>query len=306
MRLFHTPVLLATVAAVTLAGCSGFSPGVRESNTNHLALPVFMIPRDVAAGPFTLKGYERVHQKGEVADLYIEGSDFVTVDGTISELNPTPKRPVGLELAAMDPNANVIWLARPCQYRKSMVGEASCPTKYLTTHMFAPEVLTAYNTALSDIKARYQLTGFNLVGFGSGGGLAAILAGQRDDVKTLRTVAGLLDTQTYAATHGLPGFEASFNPIDSVPNLVNKPQHHYIAQFDGVVPNTVYHSFAQAFGDDRCLGYTFIQDVDHTYAWQDNWAALVKEPLTCLGPNPTEAERTQRQRTVAPQIGPKK
>ena len=296
----------ALIALLSVSACTTISPGVRENNANRLAFPVFMIPRDVAAGPFTLKAFERVHNKGAVADLYIEGSGNVMVDDTNFEADPTPKRPVGMQLAAMDPNANVIYLARPCQYRKQMAGAKECPTKYLTTDMFAPDVIDAYDKAIDEIKARYEIDAFNIVGFGSGGGLAAILAGKRDDIKTLRTVAGLLDTQTYATAHQLTGYEGSFNPIDSVPALMNKPQHHYIAQFDAVIPNTIYHSYAQAFGDDRCLGYTFIQDVDHTYDWAENWAAFVKEPVTCNGPDPLEGERDARKRTYAPMIGPKK
>lgn len=296
----------ALLAALTLSACTGISPGLRENNANRLAFPVFMIPRDVPAGPFTLKGYERAHERGGMADLYIEGSDNVMVDGTRFEVDPTPKAPIGLQLAAMDPAKNVIYLARPCQYRLGMKGAEECPVKYLTTDMFSPDVISAYNAALDEIKARYKLTGFNIVGFGSGGGLATILAGQRADIKTLRTVAGLLDTQTYSLAHNLTGYDQSFNPIDSVPNLINKPQHHYIAQFDQVIPNAVYHSYAQAFANDRCIGYTFIQNVDHNYDWSENWAAFVKDPVTCIGPNPDDAEREARKRVYAPQIGPKK
>jgi hypothetical protein len=297
------PVLMLAL----LTSCSGISPGVRETNANRLALPVFMIPRTVTAEPFKLKAYERVHTKNTNAVVYIEDSGNVMVDGTRFEADPTPKYPVALSLASQDSSTNVIYLGRPCQYRMGMVdAKAECPSTYLTTHMFAPDVLQAYDTALNDLKARYQITGFNLVGAGSGGGLATILAAARKDVLTLRTVAGLLDTQTYARAHKLSGFDASYNPIDSVPDLMNMPQHHYVAQFDDVVPNAVYHSYAQAFGNDRCLGYTFVQNVDHTYDWSSNWTAFAKDPVTCAGPNPDDAERARRQAVYTPQMEPKK
>lgn len=289
------------IAVLSAAACS--TPGIRANNANRLAFPVFMIPRNLSAEGMTIKAFERVHKKGDVATIYIEGSGDVMVDRVRVSNDPTPKRPVGLELASNDTAQNVIWMARPCQYG---LGGKDCATDYLTTRMFAPEILSAYNAMLDEIKSRYQLTGFHLVGFGSGGGLAALMTAARHDVKSLRTVAGLLDTATYAKVHGLAGYELSLNPINVVPDLVNIPQHHYIAQYDQVIPNAVYHSYAQAFADDRCLGYTFVQDVDHTYDWAENWPAFSRDVVTCVGPNPDDVERASRARVYAPQIGPKK
>lgn len=301
-----TAVLLSTVA---VTACSSVSPGMRETNANRLAFPVFMIPRDVVAEPFKLKTYERVYKKGGIASIYLEGSGNPYVTPEQEDVDVTPKNPVGLQMASYDPSPNVIWMARPCQYRMNLVGakkDDACPTKYLTDAMFAPEVIAAYSAALDDLKARYKFTGFNLVGYDSGGGLAALLTSARNDVLTLRTAAGLLDTQTYARAHELPAMTASMNPIDATPQLAKIPQHHYIAQFDQVVPNAIYHSYAQAINDGRCIGYTFIQNVDHNYDWSENWAAFVKEPVTCMGPNPDDAERESRKKQYAPQIGPKK
>lgn len=304
MSFIPRSVVLSLLASAALAACA--TPGIRESNANRLALPVFMIPRTITADDFQIKVYERAHAKNDTAIVYIEGSGDVMVDKNRFASNPTPTRPVGLQLASYDSHKNVIWLARPCQYGTTVAGAKECPVDYLTTRMFAPEVLAAYNAALDEIKARYQLTGFHLVGFGSGGGLATLLAAARPDVQTLRTAAGLLDTATYAKAHNLTGYEQSLNPINSVPQLVDMPQRHYIAQFDEVVPNAVYHSYAQAFGDDRCLGYTFIQNVDHNYDWAENWPAFAREDVTCSRDNPTEIERAARKRVYEPDITAKK
>jgi hypothetical protein len=70
-----------------------------------------------------------------------------------------------------------------------------------------------------------------------------------------------VDTTVYTKNVGLEGYEASLNPVNSVPKLITMPQHHYLAQMDDVVPNLVYHSYAQAFGDNRCLQHTVAQNV---------------------------------------------
>lgn len=308
MRVSSLALTSLLVLGTAMTGCAA-TPGVRESNANRLAFPVFMIPRDVNAEMFKLKTFERVYEKGGVANVYFEGSGHPYVTPTLEDTDPTPKNPVGLQMASYDPAPNVIWMGRPCQYRMNLVNAKKgdeCPTKYLTDAMFAPEVIAAYDAALDDLKSRYGFTEFNLAGYDSGGGLAALIASARTDVLSLRTAAGLLDTQTYASAHGLPAMTASLNPIDATPHLANMPQHHYIAQFDAVVPNAVYHSYAQAINDERCMEYTFIQNVDHNYDWSEHWAAFVKEPVRCMKANPDDAERESRIRHYAPTIGPKK
>lgn len=53
-------------------------------------------------------------------------------------------------------------------------------------------VFTAYNEALDEIKKRYDITEFNLIGHDGGANIAAVLASTRKDVVSLRTVAGNL------------------------------------------------------------------------------------------------------------------
>lgn len=296
--------LLSALALMTLTACA--TPGIRENNANRLAMPVFMIPRTITADNFEIKAYERAHAKNAPAVIYLEGVGDATATRLPFKGDGTPSRPVALQLASRDSGQNVIWLAAQCQYGTTVAGAKECPVDYLGAKMFAPEVLAAYNAALDEIRARYQLTDLHLVGFGSGGGMAALLAAARPDVKSLRTAAGILDTATYATAHQLMGYEQSLNPINSVPQLLNMPQHHYLAQLDQVVPGAVYHSYAQAFGDDRCLSYTFIQNVDHQYDWAENWPAFARESVTCAGPNPSDVERAARMRVYEPEIGPKK
>lgn len=283
-KILTLAVLAAIATTATLAACT--TPGMRVSNANRLGLPTFMIPRTMTVDGYQLKAYERTHELGGVATIYIEGSGAVWKKGIRKTLNvtgdPTPENPVGMVLASNDPSKNVIYVGRTCQYGAKKIGADECPTDTLTTKMYAPDMVALYGHVLDDLKTRYRFTGFHLVGFESGGGLATILASERSDVLTLRTVAAILDTETFARAKGMTGFDTSLNPVSRVPDLINMPQHHYLAQFDDVVPNEIYHGYAQAFGDNRCLSYTLVPDVDHTYDWSDTWAGAVKQTVTCM------------------------
>ena len=48
--------------------------------------------------------------------VYIEGDGFAWATRSRPSFNPTPKRPMGLELALGHPGGNVAYLARPCQF----------------------------------------------------------------------------------------------------------------------------------------------------------------------------------------------
>ena len=272
-----------TLGLLSLSACT--TPGMRVSNANRLALPTFMYPRTITVDGYQIKTYERTHALGGVATVYIEGSGNVWGRGfDLANImdDPTPQNPVGMVLASNDTGKNVIYVARPCQYGMKKVGADTCPADTLTTRMYAPDMVALYNHVLDGLKSRYRFTKFQLVGYESGGGLATLLASERDDVLSLRTVAGILDTETFARAKGLTGFEVSVNPVTRVPKLIDVPQHHYLAQFDDLVPNEIYHSFAQAFGNNRCLSYTLVPEVDHTYDWAETWAGAAKLAVTCM------------------------
>jgi dienelactone hydrolase len=194
---------------------------------------------------------------------------------------------VAVRLAAQDGSANVIYLGRPCQFSKGLregkEGKA-CPEKYWTTHRFAPEIIAAYKAALDNIKAYHDVTGFHIVGYGGGGTIAALLAVERSDILTLRTVAGNLDPKTSAWTRNITEPTGSLNPINYASKLVNMPQRHFIGKLDQVIAPAVYNSYAQALGNSPCLSVTMVDQADHQLGWVEQWNKLKDLPAVCNKP----------------------
>jgi len=195
-------------------------------------------------------------------------------------LDPTPKNPVALKLAQLDDAGNVIYLARPCQYSKT-TDSSPCDPKYWTSHRFAPEVIGAMNTALDNIKQRHQITGFNLIGFSGGGNVVALLAKRRNDVLSLRTVAGNLDHTTYNSMHKVSQMPASLNAKGIAKNISHIPQIHFIGGQDKIVPKEVYESYKASSGDTNCVKSYVVDKATHIKGWESVWNWLLNQPVDC-------------------------
>ena len=279
-------LLLVTtgIAMLAAAGCAGSGSPMRKEVAQRIAAPSWMVERQIPAGPFSLTAYERMHTHNAPADIYIEGDGLSWMSKSRASLDPTPKNPVALHLSSRDKADNVAWLARPCQYSGLLDETKPCDNTYWTDKRYSEEVIAAYNTALDEIRARYDIEGFNLVGFSGGGTIAAILAGQRDDVLTLRTVAGNLDHRAHSAFHQVSFLEGSLNPSDYAAKLATIPQVHFIGGQDEVVPPAILHSYLQSVGQSNCVDYKFIQEAAHEEGWVDKWPELLQITPECTGP----------------------
>lgn len=270
--LFLALLLVATACAT--------KPYLREEVSDRLSYPAFMVKRDLNTGAFDFRVAERMHTRHAPAHIYIEGDGFDGKDLWMSEAkDPTPRNPVALHLATRDLADNVAWIARPCQYTSMYDRARACSDIYWKQRRFAPEVVEAYNQALDDIKKRYDIEGFHLIGFDGGGTIAALLAASRADVLSLRTVAGNLDTDIYARVHGMQLYGG--NPAKLAASLTNMPQAHWAGGQDKIVPPAVLESYLQALGDTTCVKYTFIQEAGHEEGWVDKWPGFLKDLPTC-------------------------
>ncbi len=277
--------ILSVLALVTLSAC-GTITDVKQQTANHIARPAFMVERTIPAGMFGIEAWERMHQRGTSASIYIEGdslSDLTneSIDKTgLFGFQSTPANPVGLELASRDKSKNVAYLARPCQYLK-MPNEKGCDPKYWKANRFDPEVIEAYNIALDDIAARWDITEFHIVGYAGGANIAAVLAATRKDIKTLRTVAGDLNPNFADAHNPAPVASSAVLATHYARELANVPQHHFIGAADDKVTPGTYHSYRQALGLSDCVHYSLIQDADHTRGWTAKWPSLLQVVPQC-------------------------
>ncbi len=268
---------LLLISLLFLSACSMSS---RVDNTYSDSTDAEFVVHQIQAEPFLLTSYERISSRNGVANVYIEGDGNAWLSKKKPSLDPTPKNPMALKLAELDPAKNVTYLARPCQYTRMSNGSV-CGKKYWTSHRFAPEVIEAMDHALDDVKQRHQITGFNLIGFSGGGNIAALLVAKRGDVLSLRTVAGNLDHQLQSQIHNVSSMPYSLNAKDVAHQISDVPQIHLIGGDDTIITEDIYESYRRAALKPECMKSYIVGGVTHINGWEALWTSLLAKIPNC-------------------------
>jgi len=267
---------VAAVAALcgVLAACAS-DPGI---HADTLAAQGRLQHEQIKAGRFVLTAYTRISKPGQLLTIYIEGDGLAWRGRGRPSDDPTPRKAVGLQLAAADTGANVAYVARPCQYTP-MSANAACTPEYWTGKRYAPEVVDAMNVAVSRLKARAPGSRLRLVGYSGGGAIAVLLAARRADVAEVRTVAGNLGVEEVNRIHGVTPMPESLDPYDVASRLVRIPQLHLSGADDSVVPTAVARRFAAAAGP--CARVQVQPGLSHEGDWAAIWPAALAQPAGC-------------------------
>ncbi len=283
-RLFLLSLLSCT--ALLLGGCSAQSLSARYEQAADLAREAVMKKQIIESHGFALSVFSKITAPGEDVTVYIEGDGLAWRSRTTPSADPTPTNPVALRLARDDAlteaAANVIYMARPCQYSRGR----ACDMGHWTSHRFAPVVIAAMNEALDQLVRAHQLESVHLVGFSGGGTVAALMAARRDDVADLRTLAGNLDIRAHSQLHHVSALHGSLNPVDDAARLATIPQIHFIGGQDQNVPLSIYQSYAAALPSAQCVRYQIIAQASHEAGWERAWAEMKKARPLCAAPLP--------------------
>jgi len=229
-------------------------------------------------GPFLLTAYVRITRPDQPLNLYIEGDGLAWRSRYEPSADPTPRKALGLSLAAADNSANVVYLARPCQFTP-MASNPACNVSYWTGKRFAPEVVAAMNEAVGHYLDRVPGQRVNLVGYSGGGAIAVLIAARRNDVATVRTVAGNLDHVALNRWHKVTPMSDSLNAIDVASRVARIAQLHFSGSDDVIVPQRFATAFVQQVG--ACAHQRVLPGLSHEGDWAAIWPTLLKEAPYC-------------------------
>ena len=282
MSAIHSRLLLA-VLSFSLAGCLTVpSSGERLSTADTIAQEAGLRRSRVRTTPFLLTTFSKIQNPGQPLHIYIEGDGYAWVTRNRVSGDPTPRRPVALELAAEDPAPNVVYLARPCQYTSSEMNSVCEDEAYWTDKRFSEEVVNSMDQAIDKFVKDAQSPGIHLTGYSGGGAVAALVAARRQDVKSLRTVAGNLDPNGLNEYHEVsPLDENSLDPMEFAEKLSALPQVHFTGSEDPVVPALIAENFAEKSGNSPCVHVRRVEGADHVNGWTEAWPRLLALPLDC-------------------------
>ncbi len=237
---------------------------------------------DLNTPDFVFGSWRKITARGAPINVYIEGDGLAWLSRSEPSLNPTPKNPLALHLASIDPAPNVIYIARPCQYvSPDMTGNTACrDSSYWRGKRFAAEVIKSYQAALDTIAAE-QPGGFNLIGYSGGANIAGLIVQGRTDVLSLRTVAGNIDNDYFVKFHGVSEMPYSLNMADNASSLAALPQVHFVGANDTTVPIDIYKSYASRAPTSSCIHYRLVDGASHEDGWTERWRDLLSLPVDC-------------------------
>lgn len=273
--MIRSPLAVLACAALLVA-CA--SPDPRR-HADELAAGAGLRRDVLQAGRFQLVAYVRIGRPGEPLDLYIEGDGRAWLSAGRLSNDPTPRRAIGLQLAVADPAPNVAYLARPCQYVD--LRSPPCDPAYWSGKRFAPEVIDAMDDAAGQLARKAGNGGLNLVGYSGGAAIAVLLAARRQDVASLRTVAGNLSVEQVNALHRVDAMPDSLDPIEVAPDLARLPQIHFAGARDKVIPPAIAQAFAARAANPACIRVVTEDSADHERPWADRWPRLLEQAPRC-------------------------
>ena len=245
--------------AATLVGQRGWRQEVVET-------PAFAL---FAARP-------RAFAPGQALTVYVEGDGFAWINRNRLSDDPTPRKPVALELAVRDPSANVVYLGRPCQYVDGPQ-RRNCSSNFWSTARYSEPVVAAVSSAIDHFMAQSGAREVTLVGHSGGGTVALLVAAHRADVRRVVTVAGVLDSDTWTRLDGLTPLWQSMNPANMADRLASVPQHHFAGAADTVVPIQVARAYLERFPPPSRPSLTVVPGQGHECCWADLWPGLLKQ-----------------------------
>ena len=259
---------------VFILGCSTM-PAFMDRSTlaDHIAAKAGFSKEYIKAGDFSLMTFQRFKGNDDRIRIYIEGDGRAWETKYQISVDPTPSNPVALRLAAEDPAQNTAYIARPGQY--SISGFSECNSKYWSEAKYAPEVINSFNRAIDRLKEKSLAHHVDLVGFSGGAAIVILVAANRRDVSSIRTVAGNLNPTALCQYHQVSPLEGSMDPMKAAFQMAPIAQRHFCGSKDLIVPEFIAQSFVYQEGDRNFGRITIVQGVTHTHGWQSRWKYLL-------------------------------
>ena len=226
---------------------------------------------------FPIQTLQALKGQGKTLRVYIEGDGHAWASRRRPSLDPTPRNLLLIDLVRQDHYPDRAYIARPCQF----VWGDNCKVPVWTSLRYSQPMVDTLNEALDQLKAKRPYSNIELIGFSGGGTLALLMAASRDDVISIRTVAGNLDPTFVNQFHKVSPMPDSLNPIDFSKKLASIPQLHFIGGKDTVIPPAVYNHYQSSFSKQNCLSRYVKPDAHHNSGWAKSWPELLEIPVKC-------------------------
>lgn len=201
--------------------------------------------------------------------IYIEGDGSAWIANRWIAADPTPRKPVALELMRLDPGP-ALYLGRPCYFEL----RRNCTTEVWTAGRYSAAVVQSMAIALEGVLDQLSLDAkVTLIGHSGGGVLAMLLAARIAEVDTLVTLAANLDVDRWRQYHRYSPLSTSLDPAREAPLPAHVTQIHLVGGKDQNVPFELAQSVIDKQANARVLRYA---EYDHNCCWTQAWPAILE------------------------------
>ena len=231
----------------------------------------------VKGGDFWITTYQKIENKSEPYVFYVEGDGAAFAGKYKVSTNPTPRRQMFINLAAMDKRSNVVYVAMPCQYTP-MELNPKCNSSYWTDKRLSDDSVAAINDVINKVNSNHQK--FSLVGYSAGGGIAVLVAARNSMVRDIITIAGNLDIRAFTNYHNIPPMIGSLNPINYAKSIKHIPQRHVSGGKDDIVPVFIADKYIEESASP-CVKQEIFPKLTHKLGWNKIWEYIYNRPVRC-------------------------
>ncbi|MDR3423532.1 MAG: alpha/beta hydrolase [Alphaproteobacteria bacterium] len=265
------------LAAGFIAALQGCASGPLN-DADAIANSASMQQQEITSGSFRLTIFSRIRDANQPITIYVDGDLRGWAPSADPGIDSTPDEYLELRLAALDPATNVVFIAHPCQFG---IADPVCYNDTWQNGRLAEQVVSSINHAIDYVTITFIHPQVNLVGYSGGGAIAAVLAARRQDVISLRTIAGNLDPNGNGRAHAADPQDEFVDPMLIAPRLAMLPQIHFVGDKDVFVPPFLTENFIKAIGPSYCVKVIQIPEATHRKGWEDAWAEYATKLPAC-------------------------
>lgn len=266
-------IVFGILTSIFLSGCQSQPERPEISYTDfdqEMKLAV------INTGFFPVYSWFPVNPSSNQLRIYIEGDGRAWLRSGRASFDPTPVNRLVHHLMMKDSFPDIAYLSQPCQYEMN----TACNKNVWTFERYSQKVIEAMNHAISEIKEKGGYKTLGLVGYSGGGAIALLLAATRDDVISVRTIAGNLDPHFTNRLHAVSAMPLALNPADYKKKLVDVPQVHFVGTNDSVIPEEVSRHYVNTVKDTSCVTIRSVE-ADHQQGWVSEWSRLLAIQPKC-------------------------
>lgn len=212
---------------------------------------------------------QRASGSSGILHVYLEGDGSPWRHRTIIMPDPTPRRPLMLNLMNLDTRASV-YLGRPCY--NGTASDKGCDNSLWTSARYSRTVVDSMASGLRVLAHRYDASELWLMGHSGGGALAMLLARENPLVTRVVTIAGNLDTEAWTSHHGYTPLYGSINPAGLPAMRDTVRQWHFLGGRDAVIPPPLVRRFIME--QPQASGFV-VKQFSHGCCWQLLWPTVL-------------------------------